>query len=40
MIYIVFIPLNYLLTPVCPVDGGGVVLEEATPIRMEPIHRT
>lgn len=37
MIYIIFIfiLINPFSEPLCPVDGGGVILDETTPIRIE-----
>ncbi len=38
MIHIIFILLKLFNDPSCPMDGGIVILEETTPIRIEMFH--
>ena len=38
MIHIIFILIKPFSDPSCPMDGGIVILEETTPIRIEMFH--
>jgi hypothetical protein len=38
MVYIIFMLIKPFSDDSCPVDGGNVILEETTPIRIETIH--
>ncbi len=38
MIHIIFILIKPFSDPSCPADGGIVILEETTPIRIEMFH--
>lgn len=38
MIHIIFILIKPFSHPVCPMDGGIIILEETTPINIEIFH--